>query len=69
MTFAIDADIERRLEALGADSEASKAALLRKAVLEGLEDLEDLRLVEERLSRPEREYSLEEVEREFGLVD
>jgi predicted DNA-binding protein len=69
MTFIIDPDIERRLEALGANTEASKAALLRQAVLEGLEDLEDLQLVEERLSRPEKEYSLEEVERDLGLVD
>ena len=69
MTFAVDPEIERRLEALGAETEASKAALLRQAVLEGLEDLEDWRLVQERLSHQEAEYSLDEIEREFGLVD
>ena len=67
LSLAIDSDIDKRLEALGATTDQSKAALLRKAVLEALEDLEDVRAAEEILSRPGKRYSLEEVEREFGL--
>ena len=67
MTLTIDSEIEQRLEALGAETEAKKTELLKRALLEALEDLEDLRMAEAELSNPGPRYSLDEVEREFGL--
>jgi predicted DNA-binding protein len=67
LTWTVDRDIEERLETLGARTESSKTALIRKVVVEMLEELEDVRMAEEVLANPGRRYTLEEVEREFGL--
>ncbi|MCP4661414.1 MAG: CopG family transcriptional regulator [bacterium] len=69
LTVALDSDIERRLEALGASTESSKTAWLKKAVLGALEEMEDLRMAEERLARPEREWTHDEVKKNLGLDD
>ena len=69
LSVSIDQETERRLEALGARTEAAKADLLRQAIANALEDLEDVRLAEERLARPEQRYTLEEVERDLALDD
>lgn len=69
LTLAIEPDIEHRLEALGASTEQSKLELLRRALREALEDLEDVRMAERVLSSPHERFTLEEVEREFGLAD
>ena len=69
MTMIIEPEIETRLEVLGATTEESKLALLRKTLLSALEDLEDLRMAEEVLANPGKRYSLEEVERELGVED
>jgi len=68
LTMTIDADIEERLEALGARTAESKSALLRNVLLPALEDLEDVRMAEEFLANPGKRYTLEEVERELGLA-
>jgi predicted DNA-binding protein len=67
LTWTVDHDIEERLESLGARTESSKTALLRKVVVEMLEELEDVRMAEDVLAKPGRRYTMEEVEREFGL--
>lgn len=67
LTWTVDHDIEARLESLGAKTESSKTALLRKMVVEMLEELEDVRMAEDVLANPGRRYTLDEVEREFGL--
>ncbi len=67
LTWTVDLDIESRMETLGATTADSKTALLRKAVLELLEELEDVRMAEKVLENPGRRYTLEEVEQELGL--
>jgi predicted DNA-binding protein len=67
LTWTVDSEIESRLETLGAKTEDSKMALLRKAVLELLEELEDVRMAEKVLENPGRLYTLDEVEQELGL--
>jgi hypothetical protein len=67
LTWTVDRDIEERLESLGAKTESGKTALLRKVVVEMLEELEDIRMAENVMANPGRRYTLEEVEREFGL--
>ncbi len=74
MNVTIDPEIDRRLEALGARDEASKAALARKALLEALdEELEAQewsRLADERKAAEgeERIWTLDELERRNDLV-
>ncbi len=63
LVLTLDPEIQRHLEALGATNEASKTRLARKALLEALEDMADLRLAEQRLAKPERSWTLDEIER------
>lgn len=66
-------EAEQRLTALAENTGRSKAYYIREAILEHLDDLEDLYLAEERLKELKagrsRTYTLEEVGREFGLED
>lgn len=63
ITVQLDRDIEERLEALGAKSESSKAVMARERLLDALdEELQDLRLAEERLKNPARRWTQEELE-------
>jgi predicted DNA-binding protein len=67
----MDREIEQYLEALGAKTADSKAKLARERLLEALkedrEDQEWVRMAEERLARPEKTYSLDEVARALDL--
>lgn len=47
----------------------TKTSFIRRAILERIEDELDISLAEEILSRNEKTYSLEEVERELGLAN
>ena len=71
LTIAIDAEMERHLEALGAHSPDGKIRLARERLLDALredrEDREWARIAGERLSRPEKTWSLEEVAKELDL--
>jgi len=66
-------DAEKRLDILAATTGRSKAFYIREAILEHLDDLEDLYLAEAALTRirrgKERTYTLDEVEQELGLAD
>ena len=66
-------DVEARLEALAKATGRTKTFYAREAILEHLEDLEDLYLAEQRLidNRAGRSvtHTLEEVERDLGLAD
>lgn len=66
-------EAERRLDALSRNTGRSKAFYIREAILEHLDDLEDIYLAEKRLedlrAGRSRTYTLEEVERELGLAD
>ncbi len=74
LNVTIDPEIDRRLEALGARDEASKTALVRKALLEELdEELEAQdfsRLADERKATEgeERLWTLGELERGDDLA-
>lgn len=66
-------DIAARLQNLAAKTGRSKTFYITKAILEHLDDLEDLYLAEQRLidlrAGRSRTFTLEEVERELGLAD
>lgn len=66
-------DAEKRLNILAATTGRSKAYYIREAILEKLDDMEDVYLAEATLERirrgEEKTYSLEEVKKDLGLED
>ena len=66
-------DIEKRLADLAKATGRTKTFYVREAILEYLDDLEDIYLAEKRLGQhylgKDKGKTLEEVERELGLVD
>jgi RHH-type rel operon transcriptional repressor/antitoxin RelB len=67
LAIRLDPDIERRLELLAKKTGRTKTFYAREAILEHLEDLEDIYLASKRLERPAKSYSAEEVKNELGL--
>ena len=66
-------DIERRLGELAKATGRTKSHYAREAIIDMLEELEDVYIAEKRLedikSGRSRTYSLEEVKAELGLED
>jgi len=70
LAIRLDPEIEKRLNVLAKKTERTKTFYAREAILEHLEDLEDLEdiyLARQRLERPGKTHSAEEVKRELGL--
>jgi RHH-type rel operon transcriptional repressor/antitoxin RelB len=67
LAIRLDPEIERRLELLAKKTGRTKTFYAREAILEHLEDLEDIYLATQRLERPGKTYSAEEVKHELGL--
>jgi RHH-type rel operon transcriptional repressor/antitoxin RelB len=61
--------IETRLNRLAEVSGLTKTALAREAILEHIDDLEDLYLAQARARKDRKTISLDEVERLLGLAD
>ena len=73
LAIRLPAEVEDRLEALAKATGRTKTFYAREAILEHLDDLEDLYLAEQRLiehlAGRSQSYSLDEVERHLGLAD
>jgi len=67
LAIRLDTDTEARLGRLAKLTGRTKTFYAREAILEHLEDLEDIYLAAKRLHRPARTYSATEVKRELGL--
>lgn len=67
LAIRLDPEIETRLDRLAKLTGRTKTFYAREAILEHLEDLEDTYLATQRLSRPARTFSPEEVKRELDL--
>jgi len=67
LAIRLDAETEKRLEDLAKKTGRTKTFYAREAILEHLDDLEDIYLASERLRRPAKTYSAEEVKHELGL--
>lgn len=67
LAIRLDPEIERRLELLAKKTGRTKTFYAREAILEHLEDLEDIYLATHRLERPARTYSAEDMKHELGL--
>ncbi|WP_313536807.1 TraY domain-containing protein [Sphingomonas sp.] len=71
LAVRIDADTEKRLEALAARTGRTKTFYAREAILAHLDDLEDFYLAEERIKdfRSEDAIPLTDLKAELGLDD
>ncbi|WP_311951014.1 type II toxin-antitoxin system RelB family antitoxin [Halomonas piscis] len=73
LVIRLPSDLEARLEALAKATGRTKADYAREAILEHLEDLEDVYLAEQTLAHlrrgEETTYSLDDVERELKLAN
>lgn len=73
LAVRLPAEIETRLDTLAKNTHRSKSFYVREAILEHLDDLEDLYLAESRykdmLAGKTRSFTLEEVEANLGLAD
>ena len=73
LSIHLSAEVESRLEALAQTTGRTKEFYAREAILEHLDDLEDLYLAEQRLmdirAGRSKTLTLEEVERDLGLAD
>jgi len=67
LAIRLDPDIENRLERFAKRTGRTKTFYVREAIFPHLEDLEDVYLATQRLERPARTYSAEEVKHELGL--
>jgi RHH-type transcriptional regulator, rel operon repressor / antitoxin RelB len=65
----LEPEIERRLDVIASKTGRSKSYYARKAIIEAIEDWEDVAEAIERLENPGRFYTLEEVKAELGLED
>ncbi len=60
-------EIEKRLDVLAQKTGRTKTYYVREAILEQLDDLEDIYLALDRLEKPAKRWSLEEMEKELDL--
>lgn len=71
LSIALPDDVEVRLEALARETGQTKASVALEAILEHLDDLEDLHTAQRRLADVRagrsRSHTLDEVERDLGL--
>ena len=67
LAIRLDPEIEGRLARLAKLTGRTKTFYAREAILEHLDDLEDIHLDTNRLQRPAKTHSAEEVKHELGL--
>lgn len=73
LALRLPVEIEERLSALAKATGRTKSFYAREAILEHLDDLEDIYLAEKTLEEVRhgkmKTYSLDDVERDLGLAD
>lgn len=73
LALRLPSEIEERLEALAKATGRTKSFYAREAILEHLDDLEDIYLAEKTLEQVRRgemtTHSLDDVDRDLGLAD
>jgi RHH-type rel operon transcriptional repressor/antitoxin RelB len=73
LAIRLPEEIEKRLDALAKETGRTKSFYVREAILEHLDDLEDLYIAEKRLADIRagrvKTIPLEEVMKEYGMVD
>ena len=71
LAVRLDPDLEARLAAVAKRTGRSKSFYARQALIEKIEELEDIALLEEALRDPDagQQISLAQMKRELGLDD
>lgn len=73
ISIRLPEDIEKRLDALAAETGRTKTFYVVEAIREHLEDMEDIALAEQVMKRvrsgEERTFTLEEVRQRLALAD
>lgn len=69
LAIRLPENIETRLGLLAKETGLTKTALAREAILEHIDDLEDLYLADARARKNRKTIPLEDVERALGLAD
>ena len=67
LAIRLDPQTEKRLDALAKKTGRTKTFYAREAILEHLEDLEDVYLAKQSLKRGGRIYTADEIKGELGL--
>lgn len=67
LAIRLEPEIEERLEKLAKNTGRTKTFYAREAILEHLEDLEDVYLAKQSLKKGGRIYTSNEIKRELGL--
>lgn len=67
LALRLPPDIEQRLDRLARKTGRTKSYYAREAILEHLQDLEDIYLARQRLEEPGKIYSARDVKRALGL--
>ena len=66
LAIRLEPEIEERLEKLAKNTGRTKTFYAREAILEHLEDLEDVYLAKQSLKKGGRIYTSDEIKRELG---
>lgn len=69
LNIPLEPELEQRIQAIAAKSGHSTAELAREAIIEMIEDQEDLAAAEAVLQNPGRIWTMDEVARELDLED
>lgn len=67
LAIRLEPEIEERLEKLAKNTGRTKTFYAREAILEHLDDLEDVYLAKQSLKKGGRIYTSDEIKRELGL--
>jgi RHH-type rel operon transcriptional repressor/antitoxin RelB len=67
LAIRLEPEIEERLEKLAKNTGRTKTFYAREAILEHLEDLEDVYLAKQSLKKGGSIYTSDEIKRELGL--
>ena len=69
ISIRLEQDIEERLNALAEITGRTKTFYIREAISEKLADLEDIYIAEQRIEKPARIWTMDEVEQGIDLAD
>lgn len=69
ISVRFEQDVEERLATLAKLTGRTMSYYIREAVLEKLEDMEDVYIAEKRLEKPGKTITMAELEQELGLAD
>jgi len=68
LAIRLDRELEKELDLLAKTRGSNRSAVVREAIIQYLEDNEDLQLAKESLSKMSSSKSLKQLRKELGLV-